>query len=385
MRPYRLIILTFLLCIFTTKVISQIGIGTLVPHPSSIVDISSTTKGFLPPRMNSLQRDQISNPAEGLMIYNNELSCLEYYTGDYWFNFCCNKTVNEGLSSIPMELYFNLNADNSTEKYDPNTGSSSGTPAVNGEMIYSYQSLVNNNTRKLEFSAGDLEPNSVFELQLENNPNLPPYKKRKSIYRTENRNLIGYNGPIAVSSLQYDFTPDQHGEFELFLIARLDSNADNIVPYSSFFSSSDGVVDNSLQLGLGSPSFNADYVSGIACETNYFRLFYKNGSENRAICGNTNESRIAVNDGQFHTFNIIQRDHPNGINKILELHIDGNLIQTDSSLTEYVGFEKLKIFSNRKGDKAMKGHISDLLFFTSPLTTKNNALLNEYLICKYGR
>ena len=49
-------------------VIAQVGIGTTSPNASALLDVSSTTKGFLPPRLTFMQRQTISTPAQGLMI-----------------------------------------------------------------------------------------------------------------------------------------------------------------------------------------------------------------------------------------------------------------------------------------------------------------------------
>jgi hypothetical protein len=46
-----------------------IGVGTTSPLPSAVLDINSTTQGFLPPRMTNAQRLAISLPAVGLMVY----------------------------------------------------------------------------------------------------------------------------------------------------------------------------------------------------------------------------------------------------------------------------------------------------------------------------
>jgi hypothetical protein len=46
------------------------GIGTNTPVPSSVFEVKSAAGGFLGPRLNSMQRDAIISPAEGLMIYN---------------------------------------------------------------------------------------------------------------------------------------------------------------------------------------------------------------------------------------------------------------------------------------------------------------------------
>lgn len=47
---------------------------------SAIVEFSSTTKGFLPPRMTGVQRDAIATPAAGLIIYNTTTNKLNVYT-----------------------------------------------------------------------------------------------------------------------------------------------------------------------------------------------------------------------------------------------------------------------------------------------------------------
>ena len=47
------------------NVFAQTGIGTTTPEQSAQLDVSSTDKGFLPPRMTASQRDNIGNPAQG--------------------------------------------------------------------------------------------------------------------------------------------------------------------------------------------------------------------------------------------------------------------------------------------------------------------------------
>ena len=55
-------------------------IGTTTDVASSLMTLASTTKGFLPPRMTTTQRNAISSPAEGLMIYNTTTAKLNVYT-----------------------------------------------------------------------------------------------------------------------------------------------------------------------------------------------------------------------------------------------------------------------------------------------------------------
>jgi hypothetical protein len=50
------------------------GIGTSSPDASSILDVSSNSQGFLMPRLSTVERDAITLPATGLMIYNHTLN-----------------------------------------------------------------------------------------------------------------------------------------------------------------------------------------------------------------------------------------------------------------------------------------------------------------------
>ncbi|MCE7935009.1 MAG: hypothetical protein DYG96_10500, partial [Chlorobi bacterium CHB2] len=61
----------------------HMGVGTLRPDSSSILDVFSTASGFLLPRMNTAQRDQIAGnrPAKGLMIYNSQNDRCEINIG----------------------------------------------------------------------------------------------------------------------------------------------------------------------------------------------------------------------------------------------------------------------------------------------------------------
>jgi hypothetical protein len=54
--------------------------STTAPVASAQLEVTSTTKGFLPPRMTTTQRDAISSPAAGLVIYNTTISKLQVYT-----------------------------------------------------------------------------------------------------------------------------------------------------------------------------------------------------------------------------------------------------------------------------------------------------------------
>jgi hypothetical protein len=76
------ITLTFLTILFVAGILNaQTGIGTTTPDDSAILDVSSSTKGFLFPRMTTIERDAIVNPATGLTVFNLTSNALEINKG----------------------------------------------------------------------------------------------------------------------------------------------------------------------------------------------------------------------------------------------------------------------------------------------------------------
>jgi|TARA_B110000902_G_scaffold164993_1_gene188469 hypothetical protein len=62
-------IFTFLAAVvLTASTYAQVGVGATTPDSSSALDITSTTKGFLMPRMTAAQRDAISSAVKGLIL-----------------------------------------------------------------------------------------------------------------------------------------------------------------------------------------------------------------------------------------------------------------------------------------------------------------------------
>ena len=58
--------------------------SSATPAATAILDVSSTTKGFLPPRMTTAERDLIVTPAAGLVIYNTSTGVLNFHNGSVW-------------------------------------------------------------------------------------------------------------------------------------------------------------------------------------------------------------------------------------------------------------------------------------------------------------
>lgn len=62
-----------------------VGIGTTTPNASSLLEVKSTSKGILIPRMTQTQRNAIASPATGLLIFQTDgTSGFYYYSGTAW-------------------------------------------------------------------------------------------------------------------------------------------------------------------------------------------------------------------------------------------------------------------------------------------------------------
>ncbi|MBF9222528.1 hypothetical protein I2H31_15600, partial [Hymenobacter sp. BT662] len=81
-----------------------VRIGTAgAPDASAVLDVVSTTQGFLPPRLTSAQRAAIASPAAGLMVYQtNGTRGIYYYDGTAWVNLTDGKVPDaNGLTGPP--------------------------------------------------------------------------------------------------------------------------------------------------------------------------------------------------------------------------------------------------------------------------------------------
>jgi len=98
-------IFTFLLFLLYFTTFSQVKVGENPNNVnnSALFEMESTSKGFLPPRMTTAQRDAIQNPALGLMVFNTTTSCVEVFYGTFWQSIHC------GCSIAPSNLTFTDN------------------------------------------------------------------------------------------------------------------------------------------------------------------------------------------------------------------------------------------------------------------------------------
>jgi hypothetical protein len=81
--------------LLTATTYAQVGINTETPDASAALDITSTTGGLLVPRMTNAQRQAISNPAAGLLVFATDFDGgrFMFYDGTKWGTLSFTKTI----------------------------------------------------------------------------------------------------------------------------------------------------------------------------------------------------------------------------------------------------------------------------------------------------
>lgn len=98
----------------------NVGMGTSTPNPSARLDVSSTNKGFLPPRLTTAERNSIVSPAAGLMIYNLTDLSLEIFNGTSWVSAASSGWSLTGNSGTNPDGNFLGTTDNQPLKFRVN-------------------------------------------------------------------------------------------------------------------------------------------------------------------------------------------------------------------------------------------------------------------------
>lgn len=82
---------------------AALKLGISSDEASAQAQGDSTTQGWLPPRMTTAQRDAISSPADGLMIFNTTTGNYNFYNGTVWQAFGGSGGVGGVLPLFPRD------------------------------------------------------------------------------------------------------------------------------------------------------------------------------------------------------------------------------------------------------------------------------------------
>lgn len=190
-------VLIFLLTmIFPLTSMAQVGFGTSTPNSSSILDVESTTKGFLPPRLTILQRNLINTPIEGLVVYCKNCcvsGSISFYTGEKWRNIIdCSSTDfdDDGIPNIE-----DIDDDNDgivdTAEFQQNSlpftggdGGSSFTVNQNDPISALIDLTTIDNSFGYRINGNDIHPtHSTFELE---QVNYTPGSEIRLVFESDN-------------------------------------------------------------------------------------------------------------------------------------------------------------------------------------------------------
>jgi hypothetical protein len=109
----------YVLLLISYACFGQVGIGTNTPNSSSLLEISSTDKTFVPPRMTNAQMLAIPNPLISSIVYNTTFNSLYIYNSLGWKNMLETENSNlickksGGSLTVSNNTYYNFPLNNS--------------------------------------------------------------------------------------------------------------------------------------------------------------------------------------------------------------------------------------------------------------------------------
>ena len=133
-------------CLFSIQVMSQTGIGTTTPHASAKLDVTSTNKGFLPPRVTLTSNTDVAtipSPAEGLLVYNLGSVGLQagyyYWNSANWATIATATSAGNGVTSMDMvKLYSKAYSAATADSTIANATGYKFTVPVSGRYLFDF-------------------------------------------------------------------------------------------------------------------------------------------------------------------------------------------------------------------------------------------------------
>ncbi len=147
---------------------AQVGIGTTNPNPAAALDVVSTNKGFLFPRVASVT--VIATPVAGLIVYDNSRQCMKYFNGSIWSDcmggitpvFICGDTMTDidgnGYPTVQIGGQCWMVADLKVSRY-PN-----GDPIPYIDDNATWAALADNNTSDAYSFYGDSNNDGIIDI-----------------------------------------------------------------------------------------------------------------------------------------------------------------------------------------------------------------------------
>lgn len=249
---------------------AQVGIGTSSPAGSSQLDVSSTTKGLLPPRMTTSQRNLISSPATGLQIYNTDNRAIETYTGTTteWFTLgrgkggvstntalgvktlFANTTGNANTAVGFLSLFMNTTGQDNTATghYSLVNNTSGGKNSAFGRSALYNNSIGVQNTAVGYYALFDNTANyntAVGYLSAENNSS-GTHNSAMGIMALRTNTTGSYNTALGGHSLYLNATGSNNTAIGRYALYRNTNNNNTAIGYDALYNNTTGSYNTAL-------------------------------------------------------------------------------------------------------------------------------------------
>jgi hypothetical protein len=236
----------------------NVGIGTTAPDTSAVLDLSSTNKGLLIPRMTTTQRNAIALPANSLVIYNTTANRFEYNTGTptapVWSPFISNAGWNlAGNSATTVASNF--------------LGTTDANPlAIRTNNLERMRILDNGNvgigtsipTSRLQISNGNMLLDSGVQLQFWN----PSRNATTSFRAGAQTSNIAYTLPIVAPTAGQLLSSDASGNLAWSTVRSLPDGGTNInstiVWNGTSWVTNPNITFNGGTINIGGPTTQGD-------------------------------------------------------------------------------------------------------------------------------
>lgn len=297
--------------------LAQVGIGTSAPHASALLEVQSTQKGLLIPRMSSSDRDAITSPATGLLIFNSTTVSFQYFTGAAWAEIGLSSVSNTNVDANAAIAFSKLNISASDIQgltpYSASTGLtlSSGAFAIDNSVVtsnYSGSAVIGQSLS----SGGSGDASAILAATSTTKGFLPPRMTAAQkaainppaqgliIYQTDGtQGLYVYDGASWMHHSQwYSNTATTPSVFSLSKPASLSASgalANIGIGSGSLAALTDG--DNSVALGVN--ALNDITTAGNATAVGYGALSAATGTGNTALGYTAGSSNVTGFNNTF--------------------------------------------------------------------------------------
>ncbi|MFT6096438.1 MAG: hypothetical protein ACJAT0_001782 [Nonlabens sp.] len=242
-------LLLFVISISSSNLYAQVGIGTRSPDVSAVLDIQSQNKGMLMPRLTSVQRDLIEEPANGLMIFNTTLNDAQINLGDAMSPLWSGTKTKQNLINNVVSQGDNVISGSINNAVIPDM---SLTPQVGTySLTFNANQMYSESDQQFTAAQGNIDVNMI-------------YQDLRNFLATDTTHIPAFGNDETLQPGVYDLT----GAFSLAGILTLDGRNDSdslfIIRSTGAFSAG---ASGQVVLINGAEARNVYWVSDAAMDT----------------------------------------------------------------------------------------------------------------------